>query len=410
MHTRLSPVSLRRGRAVALSLLVAAGCINYLDRSALSIANGAIRSEFGLSLGEMGLLLAVFEIAYGVSQIPVGLLIDRFGPRRALGAGMAVWSVAQIAAAGVTGLGSFGVARAALGIGEAPMYLAGTKVCTEWYPPRERAWPIGLFNASSALGPALAPPLLTALMLAFGWRWMFAVIGLAGLAVLIAWLVFYRDPKPPAELSATPLPSTARLRVLLRDPVAWCMAFGFFGVIYLGWLYATWLPDYLAQVRHLSVAQIGIWAGVPQGCGFIGALAGGAVPHVLARCGMSPLRACTLPVAAAMTLTAVCTLAAALVDSTAGAIALICVALFCANLASSSGWAMAAVATREDSVATLEAIQNVGGSVGGALAPALTGWMAQATGSFTPPLALASAIALASAALYGFGIRRAVAP
>lgn len=410
MQTSLPPAALRRGRTVALTLLVVAGCVNYFDRSALSIGNGAIRAEFGLSLAEMGVLLAVFEIAYGIAQIPVGLLIDRFGPRRALGAGMALWSAAQIAAAGVAGFASFAAARAALGIGEAPMYLAGTKVCTEWYPPRDRAWPIGLFNASSALGPALAPPLLTALMLAFGWRWMFAIIGLAGLVVLVAWLVLYRDPDPPAGPSATPLPSTARLRVLLRDPVAWCMASGFFGVIYLSWLYATWLPDYLAQARHLSVAQIGIWAGVPQGCGFIGALAGGAVPHLLARRGISPLRACTLPVAGAMTLTAVCTLAASLVDSTAAAIALICLALFCANLASSSGWALAAVATREDSVATLEAIQNVGGSVGGALAPALTGWMAQATGSFTPPLALASAIALVSAALYGFGIRRAVSP
>jgi MFS family permease len=408
MHTRHSPVSLRRGRAVALSLLVAAGCVNYLDRSALSIANSAIRDEFGLSLAQMGLLLSVFAIAYGLAQIPVGLLIDRFGPRRALGAGMALWSAAQCAAAGVGGFVSFAVARAALGVGEAPMYLAGTKVCTEWYPPRERAWPIGLFNASSALGPAVAPPLLTALLIGAGWRWMFACLGLAGFALLVAWLAFYRDPPLPEAARPVVHASGKRLRGLLRDPVSWCMGLGFLGIVYLTWLYATWLPDYLGRVRHLSISQVGIWAGVPQGCGFLGALAGGAVSQALARRGLAPVRACALPVAVAMALTAACTLGAALVGGTASAIALICVALFGANLASSSGWALASVATDDDSVATLEAIQNLGGSAGGALAPALTGWLAQASGSFTPPLALASAVALASAALYGFGIRRAI--
>ncbi len=139
----------------------------------------------------------------GLSQIPVGLLIDRFGPRRSLTLGLCLWSLAQTAAGAVGGLGQFIAARIALGIGEAPMYLSGTKVCTAWFHARDRAWPIGLFNASSALGPAVAPPLLTALMLGFGWRWMFAILGIAGGAVAIAWAVLYRDP----EMAGIPGPS-----------------------------------------------------------------------------------------------------------------------------------------------------------------------------------------------------------
>lgn len=358
----------------------------------------------------------------GLSQIPVGLLIDRFGPRRSLTLGLCLWSLAQTAAGAVGGLGQFIAARIALGIGEAPMYLSGTKVCTAWFHARDRAWPIGLFNASSALGPAVAPPLLTALMLGFGWRWMFAILGIAGGAVAIAWAVLYRDPEmagiPRAEQewirsedvhedAEAPL---AALRTLLRHRTSWFMALGFFGVVYMTWLYATWLPDYLETSRHLTVEQAGIWAAVPMACGFFGALGGGGLSQALARRGVSPVASCTLPLIAAMVVTAICTLGTALVQSTEAAILLVSVALFCSNLASSCGWALATVATGAPTVATLEAIQNVGGSVGGTLAPALTGFVVQSTGSFTPALLIASGISLATGLVYWFGVRDPVAP
>ena len=409
----------RRMRVVALSLLMTAGCVNFLDRSAVAVGNAEIRATFNLSVAEMGILLSSFAWAYGLSQIPVGLLIDKFGPRRSLTVGLCLWSIAQTAAAVVGGLGQFIAARVALGIGEAPMYLSGTKVCTAWFHARDRSWPIGLFNASSALGPALAPPLLTALMLAFGWRWMFATLGIAGGTVAIAWAVLYRDP-PEAGISEeeqgwirsedadeeekAPL---AALRTLLRLPTSWFMAIGFFGVVYMTWLFATWLPDYLETARGLSVEQTGIWVAVPMACGFFGALSGGSVSHLLARKGVTPVASCTLPLIAAMMVTALCTLGTALAQSTTAAILLVSAALFCSNLASSCGWALASVATGAPTVATLEAIQNVGGSVGGALAPALTGFVVQLTGSFTPALLIASAISLATGFVYWFGVTRA---
>ena len=402
-------------RIIALTLLMVAGTVNYLDRSALSIGNASIRADLHLSDAQMGLLLSVFAAAYGLAQLPIGILIDRYGPRRVLGAGLVLWSCAQAASAFSGSLIQFAIARGALGLGESPMYLAGTKVCTNWFARAERAWPIGLFNASSALGPAIAPALLTALLLAYGWRPMFFVIGAAGILIATLWHMLYRDPEqygiPEAERAAIHAeddaipPTLGGWPALFRQPTSWGMAFGFLGVIYIGWLYGTWLPDYLERERHLSVRQAGIWTSVPQACGFLGAMLGGACSRARAQAGMPALTASKLPLIAGMLTAAACTAGAAIVQGAPLAILLVSIALFAASLASSCGWAMASVATSPDKVATLEAIQNIGGSAGGALAPAITGGMVQLTGSFTPALLLAAAIAVASALIYALCVR-----
>ncbi|HYP62745.1 MAG TPA: MFS transporter [Acidocella sp.] len=405
----------RRRRVLTVALLVAAGCVNYFDRSALAVGNPLIRASLHLSFAQMGLLLAVFAWAYGLAQLPAGAFIGRFGPRRTLGAGMVLWSAAQLAASFVTGLWQFLAARVALGLGESPMYIGGTRVCADWFALPERALPISLFNASSALAPALAPPLLTLLMLGFGWRGMFFAAGLAGLAVAWAWVAFYRAPQDAAipahdikliEADNIPDPPQGGLLWLLRFPTTWAMFFGFFGIIYVSWLYVTWLPGYLESARHLSLARAGLWSSVPLLAGFAGAVAAGFLARLLVRLGLSPGAACLAPVVGGMGLASLCTMAGALAVHLGPAIALMSAGLFGANIASSCGWALAAIVAPNKAVATLEAVQNIGASMGGALAPLITGLVVQKTGSFTPAFLLAGCIALASAAIYGFGARR----
>ena len=232
-----------------MALLVVAGSVNYLDRAAVSVGNPEIRHSLHLSFEQMGLLLAAFAWAYGLAQIPAGLAVDRWRPRRALGAGLVLWSVAQCAAGFVGSLGGFVAARLALGLGESPMYIGGTRVCADWFRLKDRALPIAIFNSSSALAPALAPPLLTLLMLAFGWRAMFVLAGLAGFAIAVAWIVFYREPEqviPASEIAAihaeddepTVHLGFAQLLWLLKFRTSWGMFLGFFGVVYVYWLYA----------------------------------------------------------------------------------------------------------------------------------------------------------------------------
>ncbi len=195
----------RRLRTIAVALLVGAGCVNYLDRAAVAVAEPQIHQELRLSYDQIGVLLSAFAWSYGLAQIPAGTLIDRFGPRRILGLGLILWSLAQVGATYVRSLGQFIAARVALGLGELPMYIGGSRVCTDWFALDQRALPIAIFNSSSGLAPALAPPLLTWLMLMFGWRVMFLIAGLAGFAIAVLWVLLYRAPEaagiPPADLA-----------------------------------------------------------------------------------------------------------------------------------------------------------------------------------------------------------------
>ncbi len=400
-----------RLRNAGVALLVIAGCVNYLDRAALAVGNPEIRHTLGLSFSQMGLLLSAFAWSYGLAQIPAGIAVDKYGARLALGAGMLLWSAAQIGAGFVTSLAQFIAARIALGLGESPMYIGGTRICADYFAAKDRALPIAIFNSSSALAPALAPPLLTLLMIAFGWQAMFIIAGLAGFAVAIAWVLIYRSPAeakiPAADLAiinADDSPGIAHVGFrqvfwLLKFPTSWGMFFGFFGVVYVYWLFATWLPGYLEDQRHLSIASAGIVSAIPLAAGFFGAVIGGVISSWLGR-RMDAVSACRLPVILGLTAAALLTFGAAYAHSTWLAVALISGGLFAINIASSCGWALAAVITPPNTVATLEAIQNVGGSLGGALAPWITGALVQSLGSFLAAFELAGLIALISAGFY----------
>src|SRR3954466_1768998 len=126
MSKPTAPASIRTRQRTALIMLVVAGTLNYLDRSTLSIANPLIREELGLSIADMGLLLSAFLWAYAVAQLPVGALVDRFGPRLMLALGL--WSLAQAAGGLVNSFGQFFLARAVLGLGEAPQFPTAARV------------------------------------------------------------------------------------------------------------------------------------------------------------------------------------------------------------------------------------------------------------------------------------------
>src|SRR5579862_2387695 len=180
---------------IAVSILSIAGVINYIDRGSLAIANTTIRADIGISATRMGILLSIFSLSYAISQLPMGILLDRFGERRVLGAGMFLWSLTQTATGLVRSFASFAGARVGLAVGESPFVVSAVKTVNDWFDVRDRATPMGIVNASTTLGQAIAPPILTVTMLALGWRGMFMLIGIPGLLLSIAWFAFYRDRK-----------------------------------------------------------------------------------------------------------------------------------------------------------------------------------------------------------------------
>jgi MFS transporter, ACS family, L-galactonate transporter len=115
------PSDVRRMRFFAVSFLFLAGIVNYLDRASFSIANTSIRADLGLSGTRIGALLSAFSLTYGITQVPIGLMLDRLGSRAILAVGMFVWSLAQLATGLVSSFGGFIATRISLGAGEAPM-------------------------------------------------------------------------------------------------------------------------------------------------------------------------------------------------------------------------------------------------------------------------------------------------
>ncbi|HDR8923246.1 TPA: MFS transporter [Burkholderia contaminans] len=405
---------LRRIQRISIFFLTLAGCINYLDRSALSIANSTIRGEMGLSAAQMGLLLSAFSMAYAFAQLPVGVLLDRLGSRFMLGVGMLLWSIAQLSAGFVHTIQQFFIARVCLGIGEAPQFPAGAKVISEWFALRDRGAPTGIFVASSTIGPAIAPPILTALMLTLGWREMFIATGVFGVLTSLGWYVAYRNRSEVAltqeeeaylaegtEHEAKPQPLTgAQWRSLFGQRTTWGILFGFVGVIYMVWLYLTWLPAYLEHERGISVARAGWLVAIPYFFGTIGMISSGYIADWLYRKGMKPVTSRKWPITVGLVGAAAFTVPAALTPSASMAMVYISLAMLFINMASGGAWSLISIAAPKPAVASLGGIQNFGGFLAGSAAPIVTGLVVDRTHSFVIALIVSAVVALLSALAY----------
>ncbi len=402
----------------ALAMLVVAGAVNYIDRATLAVANPLIREELGLSLSQMGYLLSAFLWSYAFSQLPTGAMVDKLGPRRLLTVGLSLWSLAQLLGGLVQSFTQFFAARLLLGVGEAPQFPTGARVVRDWFNPRDRGLATGIFNCASTLGTAIALPLLTFLMLSFGWRATFVIMGVAGLLVAAVWFALYRDPKnvaltaeettyrtegdPPGQRTEV---TFREWKLLFRFRTTWGMILGYFGCIYLTWIYSAWLPGYLEIERHMSVKATGVAAAIPFACGVVGGVLGGYLADVLVRRGVSPINSRKYPAALALLGTSACTLAAAYVTSNILAVAFISASLFLVYVTSTYAWALSSVAAPTNCTASIGAMQNFGGYLGGALAPTVTGLIVQSTGSFVLALVVGAVIGVASAASYLFVVR-----
>jgi MFS family permease len=388
-----------------------------MDRGTLSVANPLIRNELGLSVAEMGVLLSAFLWPYAFTLLVAGAIVDRGKPRRVLTISLIVWSIAQGAAGFITSYGQFLIARAFLGVGEAPMFPTAARVVNDWYHERDQALGVGIWNGAPPLGNAIAPALLTPIMLLFGWRWMFILMALLGFILAGVWYAVYRDfdSETLAELDrqylydggvvpeAHPVHAAAWGK-LFTFRTTWGLILGFFGNVYIGWLFAAWLPGYLEQQRHMSIAQTGFVASVPFLFGLVGGILGGYVADRLTARGMTAIASRKILTVIGLVIMACATFVAAETASNFIAVAAISAAIFFGQSSSGTSWSLANACAPPNYAASLGAIMDFGGFIGGALAPMVTGFMVQATGSFTPALLVAGVIGLCSAVAYAVAI------
>ena len=398
---------------VSLTLIFLICVLNYMDRGTLSVANPLIRQDLGLSIGEMGVLLSAFLWPYAFALLAAGGIVDRGGPRRVLTISLVVWSIAQSAAGFVVGYAQFLIARALLGVGEAPMFPTAARVVKDWFHEGDQAMGVGIWNGAPALGTAIAPVLLTPLMLEFGWRWMFVLMGIVGFLFAAIWWSLYRDfdaerldtPDRQYLYGADDAPAAHPVQLaawmkLFRHRSCWGLILGFFGNVYIGWLFIAWLPGYLELQRHMSIPKTGLIASIPFLCGLVGSVLGGWCADQLTARGMSAIASRKLLTIVALVIMSLATVVAAETPSNTIAVASISVAVFFGFWSSGTSWSLANACAPASYAASLGAIMDFGGFIGGALAPMVTGFVVQATGTFVPALLVAGAIGLLSALAY----------
>ncbi|HEX3990652.1 MAG TPA: MFS transporter [Acetobacteraceae bacterium] len=406
----------RRVRTIqntSLLLIFIICVVNYMDRGTLSVANPLIRNELGLSIAEMGVLLSAFLWPYAFTLLVAGAIVDRGKPRRVLTISLIVWSIAQGAAGFIASYGQFLLARALLGVGEAPMFPTAARVVKDWYHENDQALGVGIWNGAPSLGTAIAPALLTPLMLVFGWRWMFIIMAGVGVVLAAVWYAVYRDFNAETldemdrhylyaggEAPESHPVHAAAWGKLFSFRATWGLILGFFGNVYIGWLFIAWLPGYLEMQRHMSIPKTGFVASVPFLFGLVGSILGGYLADRLTSRGMTSIASRKLLTVIGMVAMSLATFVAAETASNFIAVASISVAIFFGFSASGTSWSLANACAPPSYAASLGAIMDFGGFIGGALAPMVTGFVVQATGSFTPALLVAGAIGLCSAAAY----------
>lgn len=415
----------KRLRWFFVALLVIGGVVNYLDRSNLSIANTTIAHEFGLSSTQMGLILAAFSWPYAIANLPAGYLVDKLGPKRVYSWAATLWSIVSLLSATANSYGAFYAFRVLLGVTESPFFTAGLKVCDNWFGEKEKALPVSIVNTGSQIANAIAPPILTMLLIATGWRGMFLIVGGVGLLVTLIWVICYRNPtiqetaaikgeewaKLAAEMNAEANAKGEKKSgngwlSLFKQANTYFMIIGAFGIFYTVWVFLTWLPTYLQTARGFDLMTSGWLAALPYLCGIVGVLTGGWLSGKLLEAGRSTIVARKVPIVGGAFLAAIAVLPVGYVDNTALSMVLLCIGYFASQVPIGCMWTLASDVAAPDQVSSLGAIQNFGGFMGAAMAPMLTGYILDSTGNnFTLAFVVAGVLLLVGAASYLFFVK-----
>jgi MFS family permease len=395
-------------------LLFLFNVICYLDRINMSVAGRSVAQEFGLSPIQLGYLFSSFLWAYVLMMLPSGRLVDSLGAHRMAAIGAAFWSVAQMLTGAATGFGSMILARLGLGAGEAPTFPVSYRGVRDWAPCTERGLAVGLIQAGTLFGPALSAPLVAWLIAATSWRWSFVITGAVGLLWVAVWLAFVSTPERTRWL---PEPERRRIlaerhgnepivdnggvgyRGLLRSPSMWGLAISQGCAVYSVYLYLSWLPNYLQTARGLSIINSGLFTSVPFLVGgvviiltnWIGdmiltpeTMHGGARRIVVVTCLLLCAVGVAIPFVGSLTLVIVLTIFPISFGGTASA--------------TNAALANDLLRSQADSGRAF-AFMVLGGNVFGLLAPIVTGYIVQITGSFSSAFVVAGGLSLVGAAV-----------
>lgn len=388
--------------------------INYVDRIVLSVSSAPIAEEFGISKVELGYLFSSFLWLYVVCLVPMGMIVDRLGTRLVNAAGIGIWSVATALTGLSTGFAMLIATRVMMGVGESTTYPASGRLIREWIPRQERALFATFFNSGAYFGPAVGGIVLASLVSTVGWRITFLLCAALGFVWLLAWLIWFRKPEEVSWLSPAERAMILRERdgdgkevsaggasVGLRGLIGSSSMLGLMVTqgcaVYTQYFFLTWLPNYLQTERGMSMLKSGALMALP----FIGAvvltvLFGKLSDSLLDEEGVKSggrrrMISMLLLFGSVILLTP-------LVENVYLVLVLITIAL--GSVASAAALNIAMIGdllrTPADS-GRATGLLILGGNIFGILAPIVTGYVVQATGSFNTAFVAAGTLLVVGA-------------
>ncbi|MFY9530351.1 MAG: MFS transporter [Candidatus Acidiferrales bacterium] len=411
-----------RVRWTVLLLLCLMYLITYLDRVSMSNTAPLISQEFGFSKATMGIIFSAFVWAYALFQVPGGWLGDRFGPRKVLTTIMVYRTVIAALTTLAMSFSSFWAVRFMLGVGEAGAFPTATRAMQMWFPRQERGLVQGVSHAASRFGAAIGPPLAVAIMIHYGWRVVFYVIGFISLVWSLLFLLTYRNTPEEHEgvsrdelahirgvnedgeikqASAQKRP-TVPWKILLKHPNMWAVMCGYFTYLYCLWIFLSWLPSYLVSYRGFTLLKMGSYAALPLGAGVLGDAVGGwLTDFLLVKTGNVKFARRSVAIMGMLGCGGFI-LPAALTASPYTAVYCLTGAMFFLETIIGPSWAVPMDIGGQYS-GTVSGMMNMGGQIGGALSPTVFGILV-ARGSWIAPFVVAACLLFLGAGIWAFWI------
>ncbi len=269
--------------------------LTFVDRVCISVVGKSMQEDLSLSPEQWGWMLGVFSLAYGLFEVPGGIMGDRIGPRRVLTRIVSFWSVFTALTGMVTNFWQLLVVRGLFGAGEAGAFPNASATISRWFPIVERARAQGVVFMASRLGGALTPLLVVPLLQAHGWRACFIVFGVVGLLWPLAWYLWFRDSPaekrgvPAAEIAEIGTPPASRghggvswRRILSRPGLIWIMLM-YYACCWTAFFFLGWLHTFLERARGFSKDDLLALSWLPFVLGATAAILGGFVSDGLVR-------------------------------------------------------------------------------------------------------------------------------